>query len=85
MILSVLVVYPHDCVADWELWLSLFILSRAISLLFPSSILDTYQPGRLIFQCHTCLPFHTVHEVLQPGTLIWFAILFSSRPHFVRP
>ena len=31
------------------LWLSLFILSQAISLLFSRRILDTYQPGRLLF------------------------------------
>ena len=30
----------------FPLWLSLFILSGAISLLFPSSILDTYWPGQ---------------------------------------
>ena len=37
------------------LWPCSFILSGAISncpLLFPSSILDTYQPGGLSFQCH---------------------------------
>ena len=50
----------------WELcllWLSLFILSGAISLLFPSSILNTYWPGGLIFQCRVfCLfiPFKFV-------------------------
>ena len=36
-----------------------------MSLLFPGSILDTFQPEGLIFQCHICLPFHTVHGVLQ--------------------
>ena len=42
--------------ASFLLWLSLFILSEAIYPLFPSSILGTYQPGGLIFQCHTfCL------------------------------
>ena len=30
------------------------------------------------------LPFHTVHGVLQARTLKWFAIAFSSEPHFVR-
>ena len=33
------------------LWLSLFILSGAISPLFSSSILATYWPGEFIFQC----------------------------------
>ena len=35
-----------------------------LSLLFPSSILDTYQPRELIFWYHIFLPFHTVHGVL---------------------
>ena len=30
------------------------------------------------------LPFHTVHEVLQARILKWFAIPFSSAPHFVK-
>ena len=43
----------HIC--NWALfllWPSHFILSGAISLLFPSSILDISWPGGLIFQCH---------------------------------
>ena len=31
------------------------------------------------------LPFHTVHGVLKARILKWFAIPFSSGPHFVRP
>ena len=49
------------------LWPSLFILSGAISNcppFFPSRILDTFQPGNLIFQYHVFLPFHTVVLVL---------------------
>ena len=45
---------------DWAvflLWLSLFILSGAISPPFSSSILGTYRPGEFIFQCHIFLPF----------------------------
>ena len=61
----------------------LFILSQVTSSLFSSSIPGTYQPGELIFQCYIFLPFHTVHEVLK-AILKWFAISFSSRPHFVR-
>ena len=30
-------------------------------------------------------PFHTVHGVLKARILKWFAIPFSSGPHFVRP
>ena len=40
---------------NWALFplrLSLFIPSGAISLLFSSSIVDTYWPGEFIFQCH---------------------------------
>ena len=51
--------HNHNWVS-FPLWLNLFILSVAISLLFPSSILNTYQPGVLIFQCHSFLPFHTL-------------------------
>ena len=29
-------------------------------------------------------PFHTVHGVLKARKLKWFAIPFSSGPHFVR-
>ena len=38
-------------VHNW-LWLSLFIPSGVISLLFSSSISGPYQPGDFIFQCH---------------------------------
>ena len=67
----------------FSLWLCLFILSGVISLVFSSSILGTYKPG-FIFQCLVFLPFHTVHEVLKARILKWFAIAFSSRPHFSR-
>ena len=36
--------------ASFPLWLSHFILSGAIFMLFPNSILDTYWPGGFIFQ-----------------------------------
>ena len=48
------------------------------------SLLDTYRPGEFIFQCPIFLLFHTVHGVLKAGILKWFAIPFSSGPHFVR-
>ena len=41
--------------------------------LFPSSILDTFRPGGLIFWCHTILAFYRVHEVLTASILGWFA------------
>ena len=71
----------------FPLQFSLFILSGAISLLFPSSLLDSYQPGGLIFQCNFFfffLPFCIVHGVLKARILKWFAISFSSGPCFVR-
>ena len=66
------------------LWLCLFILSGIISPLISSSLLVTYRPGEFIFQCHIFLPFHSVYGVLKARTLKWFAIPFSSGPHFVR-
>ena len=53
-------------------------------LLISSSILSTYWPGEFIFQCPIFLLFHTVHGVLKARILKWFAISFSSGPHFVR-
>ena len=63
-----------------------FILSLVsiCPLLFPSSILDTFQLGRLIFHCHVFWPFHIVHEVLAARILELFAILSSSGLHFIR-
>ena len=43
------------------------------------------RPTELIFQCHTFLPFHTVHVFLKARILKWFAIPFSSGPCFVKP
>ena len=50
-----------------------------------SSLLGTYWPGEFIFQCPVLLLFHAVHGVLKARILKWFAILFSSGPHSVRP
>ena len=58
--------------------------SGIISPLISCSILGTYQPGEFIFQCPMFLPFDTVHGVLKARILKWFAIPFSSWPHFVR-
>ena len=66
------------------LWFSLFIPSRAISLLFSSSILGTCLPWEFIFQCHIFLPFHTSHDILKARMLKWFPIPFSSGLCFVR-
>ena len=64
--------------------LCLFNLSGVISPLISSSILGTYWPGELIFQCPIFLSFHTVHGILKARILKWFAIPFSSGPCFVR-
>ena len=55
-----------------------------ISPLISSSILGTYLSVEFIFQFPISLPFHTVHGVLKARILKWFAIPFSSGPHFVR-
>ena len=44
--------------ASFPLWFSLFFPSGAVSPFF--SLLDTYWPGCLIFQCRIFLLFHTV-------------------------
>ena len=69
------------CWASFLLWPSCFILSEAIHncpLLSLNSVLGTFQPGGLIFQCLIFLPFHTVHGALKARTLKWLAIFFSS-------
>ena len=66
------------------LWLHPFILSGDISPLSSSNVLGTYQTREFIFQCPIFLPFCTIHGVLKARILKWFAIAFSSGPHFVR-
>ena len=81
---SIRLYFHHQSHPHWALfllWLHLFILSGVI---FCSSILGTYLAGEFIFQCPIFLPFHTVNGVLKARILKWFAIPFSSRPHFVR-
>ena len=67
---------PTD-IHNWALsllWPNLFILSVAISPLYPCSMLDTFWSGGHIFQCPVFLPFHSVHGVLEARILEWFAI-----------
>ena len=45
--------------------------------LFPSSILDTFGPGGLLFRCPIFLSFYTVHEILMASILGWFAVTSS--------
>ena len=69
---------------NWVLYLlcpNLFIHSGAIGNsppLLPSSILNIFRLGGLIFQCLISLSFYTVHEVLTANILGWFAIPSSS-------
>ena len=66
---------------------SLYFFFEAVNncpLLFPSSILDTFWPGRLVFQCHIFLRFLTIPGVLLARILEGFAVPFSYAPHFVR-
>ena len=77
----------HWCDNNWVLfllWLHLFIFSGVNCPLISSNILCTYQPREFIFQCPIFLPFHTVHGVVIARILKWFAIPFSSGPHFIR-
>ena len=68
--------YIHNW-ASFPLWLIPLHSFRNFSLLFSSSILDTYQPRGIIFQCHIFLRFHTVHGVCVARILKWFAVHFS--------
>ena len=54
-----------------------------LSLLFPSSILDTYQPRELIFWCHIFLPFHTVPGVLLTKLSVVLEIYYFSWDTYV--
>ena len=45
---------------------------------------NAYRPGEFIFQCPIFLPFHTIRGILKARIQKWFAIPFSSGPHFVR-
>ena len=47
----------------------------------PSSILNTFWPGGLIFWCQNFLLYHDVHGVLVARILERVAISSSSRPH----
>ena len=58
----------HNWVS-FPLWLSLFIPSGIISVLFSSGILYLCQAGGFLFQCPIFLPFHSVHGVLTAKML----------------
>ena len=61
----------------FSLWLSLFILSGAISPLFSSSMRTPTDLEGSSFSV-IFLPFHAVHGVLKARMLKWLAILLSS-------
>ena len=65
------------------LWLHLFILSGVVSPLISSSLLGTYRPREFIFQLSYLFCFSYCSCSSQGTLLKWFAIPFSSGPHFV--
>ena len=75
--------------ALFPLWPSSCILFAAISNclpLFPSSMLDTFQPGGLIFRCYIFLLFCNIHGVVRTARILErFVIPSSIGPRFVRP
>ena len=71
---------------SFPLWPTHFILSGAIHncpLLFPSSILDTFQPRGLIFLLYLFAFLYCSWNSCGKTT-DWFGIFCSSGPHFVR-
>ena len=60
-------------------FLELFLHSSPVAYWTPAHLV-----GRLIFQCHTYLAFHTVHGFLKSRILKQFAIPFSSGPRLIR-
>ena len=70
--------------ASFLLWYRLFIIYGTISLLFPSSILNMFWPGGLIFCDCIFLPFHIVRKVLKARVLEWFVIPSSREYYLVR-
>ena len=58
-------------------FLELFLYSSPVAYWMPTDL--GYSSFSVIF-----LSFYTVHGVLETRILKWFAIPFSSRPHFVR-
>ena len=74
------------CFASVSLFfLELFLHSSPVTCKSSSSsIWGTYRPGDFIFQCQIFFTLHTFHGVLKARILKWFAVPFSSRPHFVR-
>ena len=72
---------------NWASFLLWSILSGAISNcppLFPSSMLDIFQPGGLIFRHHIFCFFIMFMGFLGAWILEWFAIPSSSGSRFVR-
>ena len=68
--------YLHTWVL-FLLWLSLLILSGAMSPLFSSSILASTNLGSSSFSV-MCFSFHTAHGVFKARMLKWFAIPFPT-------
>ena len=58
--------------------LELFLCSSSVTYWAPTNL------GSSSFSVISFLPFHTIHGVLKAKMLKWFAITFSTGPHFVR-
>ena len=74
------------CFASVSLFfLELFLHSSPVACQSSSSsIWGTHRAGEIIFQCQIFFTLHMLHGVLKARILKWFAIPFSSGPHFVR-
>ena len=64
--------------SDSSFFTELFLYSSPVTYWAPTDL------GSSFFQGHMFSPFHTVCGVLKTRILKWFAIPFSSGPHFVR-
>ena len=66
-----------ECCSCFSPATSLLLEVLVMSYALPQQQLDTPRPGRLTFQHHIFLSFHTVPVVLQTRILEWVAISFS--------
>ena len=75
---------PETSTALFPLWPSCFIFSEAISsspLLFPSSILATFQPGELSFGVTSFCPF--IQFMRFSGQVYWGSLAFPPPVDYI--
>ena len=53
-------------------------------LLFPSSIMDTFRPGGLVFECVVFFTFYVIHGFLTASIVGWCAIPSFNGSRFIR-